>query len=192
VNHTCQALVKPECTINDDCKYNEYCSDGKCLQVQTGECGRISDHSWKDYECCNDSDCQPGVVCQDHTCTQVYTITTSPSGPIGESHQVRVTPAGVYNLSLVTPDGKIKSVETDQNGNAVFVLENSGTYVVYLVKDETTKASVEVNAVNVTPAKPAAGGQQDLLLYIVIIIVILLVVLVAAVLLLGRRGRRRY
>ncbi|MCX6776498.1 MAG: right-handed parallel beta-helix repeat-containing protein [Candidatus Micrarchaeota archaeon] len=192
VDHQCTAAVKPECNINDDCKYNEYCSNGKCLQVQTGKCGRISNHAWKDYECCNNSDCQSSVVCKDHTCTQVYTITTNPTGPIGESHQIKVMPAGAYNLSVVTPDGNTKTVQTDQNGNAAFVLENGGTYLVYLIKDETTKASVEVNAVNNTSAvKPATGEQQNFL-YIILIVVILLVALIAAVLLLSRRGRRRY
>jgi len=192
IDHQCTAAVKPECSTNDDCKYNEYCSNGKCLQVQTGECGRISNHAWKDYECCNDSDCQPGIVCQDHTCTQVYTITTNPTGPIGESHQVKVTPEGTYTLSVVTPGGKAKTVETDQNGNAVFVLDNPGTYTVYLIKDETAKASVAVNALNNTPPTQNPSVTQgpslsDILIWLVIIIIILAI----TTYLLYRRGRRR-
>ena len=123
---------------------------------------------------------------------QVYTITTNPTGPVGESHQVKVLPEGKYTLNVVTPNGGSKTIETDQNGNAVFMLENSGTYTVYLLKDETTKASVAVNAVNNSPpaGKPAASVQQD---YTVVIIVILLIIVVAIIIyLLTRRGRRRY
>ncbi|MCX6775622.1 MAG: right-handed parallel beta-helix repeat-containing protein [Candidatus Micrarchaeota archaeon] len=192
VDHQCTAAVKPECNTNDDCKYNEYCGNGKCLQVQTGKCGRISNHAWKDYECCNDSDCQPGIACQDHTCTQVYTITTNPTGPIGESHQVTVMPEGTYTLSVVTPGGKVKTVETDQNGNAVFVLENSGTYMVYLIKDETAKVSVAVNALNNTPPPQEPSVTQgpslsDILIWLVIIVIILAI----TAYLLYRRGRKR-
>jgi len=192
VDHQCKLVTKPECTTSADCKYNEYCSSGKCLLLQIGQCGRISDHAWKDYDCCNDSGCQNHTVCKDHTCMQVYTITTNPTGPVGESHQVKVLPEGKYTLNVVTPNGGSKTIETDQNGNAVFMLENSGTYTVYLLKDETTKASVAVNAVNNSPpaGKPAASVQQD---YTVVIIVILLIIVVAIIIyLLTRRGRRRY
>ncbi|MBD3397740.1 hypothetical protein GF412_01265 [Candidatus Micrarchaeota archaeon] len=58
---------EPECTSNNDCPGDEYCSDGECTPVEC-ECGEVKDHECVSYECCSDEDCAEGELCRDNEC----------------------------------------------------------------------------------------------------------------------------
>jgi hypothetical protein len=180
VNHLCKSqVVQPECTSNDNCGDDHYCSNGKCLTVQIGECGYVANHAWHSYECCNDSGCQKGSVCVNNSCV-LYRIVTDPSGFVGSQHEVWVLPVGQYHISIMTPKGENKTMDTDAAGHAVFALDSAGVYSVSLIKEQAA-ANVTVNAVS----KPAqqqqtatAPPQQDLCLPGIIIGIILLLAII--------------
>ncbi|VVC02801.1 Periplasmic copper-binding protein (NosD) [Candidatus Bilamarchaeum dharawalense] len=58
-----------ECTSNDDCSYNEYCSSGQCIPVDC-LCGQLSDHQCSAYQCCADGDCGSSQICSGHVCIE--------------------------------------------------------------------------------------------------------------------------
>ncbi len=180
INHVCRApAVQAECSADGNCRDDQYCSNGKCLPVQLGECGYVANHAWHAYECCNDSDCQQGRACINNSCV-LYRIVTNPSGYVGAQHEVWVLPAGQYRLSIVAPSGENKTVDTDASGHATFTLENAGMYSVSLVK-ERAAANVTVNAVTKPapqPEKPTPQAQPDLCLPGAIIGIILLLIII--------------
>jgi len=180
VNHECKASVAPECSSNSDCKDDQYCSNGKCIVVQLGACGYITNHAWHNYECCNDSECQKGSACINNSCV-TYRIVTNPSGFVGAQHEAWVLPAGEYRLSITTPKGESKTVGTDATGHAIFVLETAGIYSVSLAKEQAS-VNVSVNAVikqnqTSTPAGTPAA-PPDLCLPGAIIGIILLLIII--------------
>lgn len=59
-----------ECSVNDDCAYNEACVSGNCTIIPPGECGRYASHAWADYSCCADSGCAAGFACTNHECVK--------------------------------------------------------------------------------------------------------------------------
>ena len=59
-----------ECSVNDDCAYNEACVSGNCTLIPPGECGRYASHAWADYSCCADSGCAAGFACTNHECVK--------------------------------------------------------------------------------------------------------------------------
>lgn len=180
VNHTCTPpVVVPQCTSDSNCSDTEYCSNGNCFAVQPGTCGYITGHMWHSYECCNNSGCQQGYTCVNNTCV-LYKIITNSSGFVGTQHEVWVLPAGSYQLSIVTPKGENKTIDTDAAGYALFTLDSAGLYSVSLVKEQAA-ANVTVNAVaNSTPASTPLQNtnQLDLCLPAAIIGIILLLVII--------------
>jgi hypothetical protein len=69
-NDSFTAVAAEACTANNDCAYNERCSQAACTQVPEGECGTYSSHAWQDYACCANSDCGENEQCTDHECVQ--------------------------------------------------------------------------------------------------------------------------
>ncbi|MFA5411727.1 MAG: NosD domain-containing protein [Candidatus Micrarchaeia archaeon] len=62
--------VATECASNNDCAYDEKCTQGACEKVPEGECGAYSNHAWEDYACCASSDCGENEQCTNHECVQ--------------------------------------------------------------------------------------------------------------------------
>ena len=179
IDHICKQQTLAGCKSNSDCNDTEYCTEGACMPVQVGACGRIQNHAWLPYECCNSTDCGFGYTCSDHTCV-TYRILTEPTGDIGTQHELSVIPEGSYTLRVVMPNGESKTINTNEGGHATFLLDVSGVYSVSLIKDEKTAANVTVSAVNKTapqqPEKPQA--EQNPCIPGVIIVIVLLAALV--------------
>lgn len=72
-------VIEPECSVNEDCSYDERCADGKCLKI-TGDCGYASNHEWIEYECCSNEDCGENEECKTHVCKE--------KGQISEDEEV--------------------------------------------------------------------------------------------------------
>ena len=193
-NRECKlSSEQPQCTLNADCKDNEYCGDGKCKLIPVGQCGYIENHAWKDYQCCDTMvNCSSGYVCVNHACV-LCTVVTDPSGVVGTQHSVIVLPEGRYMLSITTPKGDKKTLDTDATGHAMFVLESAGVYSLSVVQGGVAAVNVTVNALNQTsgPAEnPTPPAQQDFILPAVIVLIILIIIIaIIYVLYSSRRGR---
>ena len=73
----CKIPKVVECSSNNDCPTNKYCSGDSCLDIKKGVCGIITNHTWIAYQCCFDSDCN-GKICDNNVCVQPKLVETTP------------------------------------------------------------------------------------------------------------------
>lgn len=66
------------CFSNDDCEYDEECSDYRCEKPYCGPCTYMENHECVKYECCSDVDCGSGYGCKNHEC-EMEAVTTAPT-----------------------------------------------------------------------------------------------------------------
>ncbi|MFH1785122.1 MAG: right-handed parallel beta-helix repeat-containing protein [Candidatus Micrarchaeota archaeon] len=64
-----QGGQEPECTTDQNCAYNQECTDNVCEDIDCS-CGTIQDHECVSYECCSDSECSTGYSCVSNNCEQ--------------------------------------------------------------------------------------------------------------------------
>ncbi len=129
--------VLPECTKNDDCEFDEYCSNNVCVPVEC-ECGYIENHACVPYECCSDSDCGAGSRCSDHKCVQINYEVKIEDAEIrsGETFVLMLladgVPLGSTSLVAVYPDGSTQKFVSNADGKAEVPAGQEGRYKFYL------------------------------------------------------------
>ncbi len=184
--------VSPVCDSDADCGDSDYCSDGTCIPVPEGACGYVENHTWFDFDCCKDEDCPPGYFCYEHECI-LYRIETNETGFVGDDHGAQVYPEGQYELTITDPDGRVFTVDTDENGYATFLLETEGQYGIALLEENVPVVSVDVQALKSPlpppPEKPVTI-LDELLKYFWWLLILLL--LIIGYLLFRRKRKKKY
>ena len=130
---------KKGCTTNSECTDAQYCSGGSCIDVSSGSCGYLSNHSWFQYACCNDSDCNAGYVCFEHACIERnITIVAAEKAYIGSTEAIQVLangkPLSNALIQVSVPNGETIQLTTDNEGKATFQLQYKGDYKIAVVE----------------------------------------------------------
>jgi len=193
-NYACEeheCVFKPECESDAQCGATEYCSEGACIPVETGECGVVENHAWYDYECCENDDCTSGLLCFEHEC-KLYHIETNETGYLGDRHGVQVYPERKYELTMTDPDGRQFTLTTDDKGYVSFVLEIEGQYGLALVEDGKSLASVDVQSAKKTAAEGEGilPGIEELLNFLCVPILVALLLVIFYILFKRRKKKK--
>ena len=63
-------IPKPECRISEDCAFNQYCLNAKCILVSCPN-GEVINHICKEYQCISDNDCRSDEICSNRMCEKL-------------------------------------------------------------------------------------------------------------------------
>jgi len=176
------------CTSNTECRDEDYCNrEGNCVPVETGACGYVLNHTWKEYECCANTTftCKTGYVCKVHNCTKIEYSVSGEDGFVSETGVVTASEDGspyVGELVVTKPDGSWVILQTDSSGMASFLFDQTGDWKIELKKNGEIMSSVVVTALATPPTVPPGEpnffdelAQQSWLLLILLLILGLLV-----------------
>ncbi|MBU0591358.1 MAG: right-handed parallel beta-helix repeat-containing protein [Candidatus Micrarchaeota archaeon] len=160
-------LDQDTCNSNTDCSGRHYCNadTGLCIEVDipSSVCGGAVDHEFVEYECGSSQyclSCPSGLECISNIC-----VVSALNGPdsvfIGDNAEIFAYTGeqpcvGCY-IRIISPDGNVFTVTTDDDGSADLEALYQGDYDVALIRNGTVVRSITINAI----PKGGADDQQQ-------------------------------